>query len=301
MSNHPIEFDRLTCYYGKHKAVDTLNLNIPEGQVTALLGRNGAGKTSAIRCLLGFQEPTRGTARLLGHDVRALPYEVRGRVGYVAEAERLIPWMRVCDIVAYQRATFPTFDADYCDQQMRRLQLPRRRRIGKLSRGMRAQLALLLALAPRPELLVLDDPALGLDAAVRREFLEAMIDMIADEGRTVLFTSHIISDVERVADRVAILDQSVLRVDAPLDELKSRVRRWRAEFDGPPPSPPPLPGLIRSRPSTNGLWLTATSSAESVRGAFQELGATTVVDEPLALEDLFIDLTHPQEAATCDR
>jgi len=180
MGNAPILFDKLTCYYGKHKAVDTLTLEVPEGQVFALLGRNGAGKTSALRCLLGFQAPTRGHARILGHEATALPAKERARIGYVAEGQKLIGWMRVKDLVAFQDATFPTFDKELCWSTIKRLGLPIKRRVSQLSRGMRAQLALALALAPRPELIVLDDPAMGLDTVVRREFLEVMIDLIQE-------------------------------------------------------------------------------------------------------------------------
>jgi len=291
MSDSPIEFDRMTCYYGKHKALDTLTLAVPTGGVFALLGRNGAGKTTAIRCLLGFQSPTRGAARLLGYDCTEVPVEARGRVGYVAEGQRLIPWMRVRDLVAFQRATYPGFDSELCASHIKRLGLPEKRRVFQLSRGMRAQLALALALAPRPELLILDDPALGLDAVVRREFLEVVIDLIQQEGRTVLFTSHILTDVERVADRVAILDGGVLRANAPIEELKARVQRWRATFDGEAPAAPELSGLVTARRRRNELVLTVVDGNGFVRGACEAIGARRVEPEALGLEDLFIDYT----------
>jgi ABC-2 type transport system ATP-binding protein len=288
---NPIAFERLTAYYGATKALDTLTLAVPPASVFALLGRNGAGKTTAIKCLLGFLAPTRGTARILGLDARALPPEARGRIGYVAEGQRLVPWMRVQELVAYQRASFPTFDGDLCRAHLKRLGLPERRRVFQLSRGMRAQLALALALAPRPEVLVLDDPAMGLDAVVRREFLDVMIDLIAEEGRTVLFSSHILTDVERVADRVAILDRGVLRVNAPLDEVKRRVRRWHARFEGEAPEPPALPGLVRARRQRDELVLTVVDGDDKVEAACRGLGARAVEPEPLALEDLFVDYT----------
>ncbi|MGQ0612594.1 MAG: ABC transporter ATP-binding protein [Planctomycetaceae bacterium] len=288
---NPIGFERLTHYYGTTKALDALTLEVPAGCVFALLGRNGAGKTTAIKCLLGFLPPTRGRARILGHAAAALPPEARGRIGYVAEGQRLVPWMRVRELAAYQRASFPRFDAELCDAHLRRLGLPLKRRVFQLSRGMRAQLALALALAQRPELVVLDDPAMGLDAVVRREFLDVMIDLIAEEGSTVLFSSHILTDVERVADRVAILDRGVLRVDATLDELKRRVRRFHAHFDGEAPPPPPLPGLLRAHRRRSELVLTVVDGAASVEPACRKLGARAVEAEPLGLEDLFVDYT----------
>ncbi len=288
---NPIGFERLTQYYGRAKALDSLTLDVPAACVFALLGRNGAGKTTAIKCLLGFLPPTRGKAQILGHDAAALPPEARGRIGYVAEGQRLVPWMRVRELVAYQRASFPSFDMDLCASHLKRLGLPEKRRVFQLSRGMRAQLALALALAPRPEVLVLDDPAMGLDAVVRREFLDVMIDLIAEEGRTVLFSSHILTDVERVADRVAILDRGVLRVNAPLDDVKRRVRRYHALFEGEAPEPPAIKGLLRARRRRNELVLTVVDGEGSVDPACKQLGARAVEPEPLGLEDLFVDYT----------
>ena len=144
-----------------------------------------------------------------------------------------------------------------------------------------------LALAPRPELVVLDDPALGLDAVVRREFLEVMIDLIQEQGRTLLFTSHVLTDVERVADRVTILDRGVLRANAPVEDLKSRVKRWRLAFEGEPPPVPEIPGLVRSQRRRNELVLTVVDGNDAVTG----MGACSVEPESMGLEELFIDYT----------
>jgi len=288
---NPIACERLTHYYGATRALDTVSFEVPEGSIFALLGRNGAGKTTALHCLLGFLEPTRGTARILGHDARRLSPAARTRIGFVAEGSRLVPWMRVRELVAFQRASFPGFDADLCGRHLQRLGLPPKRRVYQLSRGMRAQLALALALAQRPEVLVLDDPAMGLDAVVRREFLEVMIDLIAEEGRTLLYSSHILTDVERVADRIAILDRGVLRVNAPLDRLKARVRRWHALFPGDAPEPPALPGVVRARRARNELVLTVVDGEGEIEAACRDLGAKEVAAESLGLEDLFIEYT----------
>ena len=287
----PVALDRVTHWYGDTRALDTVSLDVPPGSIFALLGRNGAGKTTALRCLLGFERPTRGRALLLGHDAAALPPPVRERVGYVAEGQRLPAWMRVRQVVSFQRAAFRSFDPDLCAAHLKRLGLPQKRRVRDLSRGMRAQLALALALSQRPELLVLDDPAMGRDAVVRREFLEVMIELVQEEGRTVLFTSHILADVERVADRVAILDRGVLRVDAPVDVLKARVRRVHAFFEADAPEAPAVDGLVRARRRRNELVLTVVGGNGAAEDACRGLGARTVEAEALSLEDLFIDYT----------
>ena len=297
--DEPIRFEKVTCCYGTMRALDSVSFAVPTGSVFALLGRNGAGKTTAIRALLGLLAPTRGHVRVLGYDALSLPPPMRGRVAYVGEGHPLPKWMRVRDVVAFQAATFPTFDRELCRRWLTRFQLPEKRRVFQLSRGMRAQLALSVALAPRPELVVLDDPALGLDAVARREFLEVMIDLIQEEGRTLLFTSHVLTDVERVADRVALLDHGVLRINAPLDEIQRRVRRYALEFAGvTPETAPSMPGLIRAR-RRQGKW-TATVAGEegAVRTALKEFGADVVSSEPLSLEDLFVDYTTTEEVAS---
>ena len=295
MSEAPIVFDRLTHYYGGLKALDSVSLEVPQGCICALLGRNGAGKTTALKCLLGFLEPTRGRTRILGHESMRMPPRLRERIGYVAEGQPLVGWMRVRQLVAFHKASFPGFDETLCSGHLKRLGLPVRRRVHQLSRGMRAQLALALALSQRPEVLILDDPAMGLDAVVRREFLEVMIDLIQEEGRTLLLSSHILTDVERVAERVAFLQEGVLRVHAPLETVKDRIRRYRAVFDRDAPDPPALPGLVRSRQRRNELALTVVDGDGVVQDACRELGATDVEVERLSLEELFIDYTWGDE------
>ncbi len=291
MSDAPIAFDRLTHWYGARRALHDLTLEVPRGSIFAFLGRNGAGKSTAIRCLLGFQRPTGGRAFILGHDSAELPPEARGRIGYVSEGQKLVPWMRVKNVVAFQRATFPSFDADLCRSFLARLRLDAKARVKSLSNGQRAQLALVLALAPRPEVVVMDDPALGLDAVVRREFLDVMIDLIQESGRTLLFSSHILTDVERVADRVAIVVDGVLRVNAPLEVVKARIRRVHAFFDGDATPMPAVAGLVRGVRRRNEWVLTVAGETAASEAAARGLGARAVDVEGLGLEDLFIEYT----------
>jgi len=288
MTDTPIRFERLTHDYNGTRALHDLTLAVPEGSIYALLGRNGAGKTTAIKSLLGFQKATRGRAELLGHDAQALPPALREEIGYVAEGQKLVPWMRVDGLVGWQASSFRSFDRALCGRWLDRLGLPRRRRVFKLSRGMRAQLALALALATRPRVVILDDPAMGLDAVVRREFLEVMIELIQEEGRTLLFTSHILGDVERVADRVGILVDGVLRVDTTVERLKQRVQRYRTDLREVPPD---LPGVVAHRLLQETLSLTVVGDPAQVASSLRERGATAVETETLPLEELFIDYT----------
>ena len=296
MTDAVIAFERLTHWYGGTRAVHDLTLSVPRGTIFALLGRNGAGKTTALQCLMGFLEPSGGRALLLGHDARDLPPEVRSRVGYVAEGQNLVPWMRISQVAEFQAATFPRFDREGCAQQLRRLGLDGRKRVRELSRGQRAQLALVLALAPRPELVVLDDPTMGLDAVVRREFLEVMIDLIQQEGRALLFSAHVLTDVERVADRIPTLHDGVLRVDAPLDVVKTRIRRLHVSWAGDAPPVPEMPGVVRAVRRQSAWVVTVAGAPDEVETRARAMGAGAVDTEALGLEDLFIEYTSAPPA-----
>lgn len=292
-------FDRVTACFGTYRALDGVSFAVPMGGVTALLGRNGAGKTTAIRALLGLLPPTRGRVTVLGYDALTLPPDERGRIGYVGEGHPLPRWMKVKDVVAYQAAAFPTFDRALCTRWLERFAVPPKRRVAQLSRGMRAQVALAVALAPRPDFVVMDDPALGLDTVARREFLEVMIDLIQEEGRTLLLTSHVLTDVERVADRVVLLDRGAVRVDAPLDDVRRLVRRYELVHAGVPPETlEPIAGLVRAR-RRQGRWtVTVRGDEADVRAALGASGAEVAGVEPLSLEDVFVEYTSREEVSS---
>jgi ABC-2 type transport system ATP-binding protein len=219
-----IELTNVTKRFGRNTALEQVSFEMPAGIVFALLGENGAGKTTAIRLMLGLEEPTAGDVRVLGLDCRRDRLEIRRRVGYVSERPTLYEWMTAAEIGWFTAG----FYADGFEQRFRTLvsdfRVPLDRRLSQLSKGMRAKVGLSLAMAHSPELLILDEPTSGLDTMVRREFLESMVD-IAAQGRTVLLSSHQIGEVERVADIVAIVHAGRLLVHEPLDELKHSTRQ----------------------------------------------------------------------------
>src|SRR5688500_14988563 len=292
MSDQPvIETAGLTRYFGRKCAVDSVALSVPRGSVTALLGRNGSGKSTLIRMLMGLLAPTRGTAKVLGHDCRKLPPDVRGRIGYIAEGHPLIDWMRVKELAAFQKSFFPATWSDRIFESVTsHFRLPANARAGKLSRGERAGVALALTLAAQPELLVLDDPALGLDPVARRNLLEAMILVTRDSGRTILFSSHLLNDVERVADRIAILDRSVLRASCSVETFMSRVKRVRLRFPAAAPAPlPDIPGLLQARQDDEDeLRLTIANFDDARMDELRQLGAVEIEELPISLEDAVI-------------
>lgn len=283
---------RLTKYYDGHCAVDGLNLRVAQGTVYGLLGRNGAGKTTAIKMLLGMAHPSFGRAEVLGEDSLHLRPETRARIAYLAEGHPLYRWMTIGQAVRFTRAFYPCWNQHLLEQILDHFELAERRRIRRLSRGQQAQVALALAVATDPELLILDDPTLGLDTVVRRDFLESLIQIIQRRGRTILFSSHILGDVERVADRVGILVDGVLRVDCPTDHFKDSVRKVLLEFDGDLPELPACPGLVNRRQVGRKLELVVVGFGDQHRQLFDSLRPRAVEVVDFNLEDAFIEYTR---------
>jgi ABC-2 type transport system ATP-binding protein len=193
--------------FGRQAVLDGVTLSVPAGQTFAFLGRNGAGKTTTIRMLTGLLRPDTGVVRVLGLDPRRHASAIRRRIGYLAEDQHLFGWMRVEQTLAFMAPFYPTWDGDLARSLLQRFELPRRTRVKHLSKGQNVRLGLLLALAHRPGLVILDDPALGLDPIMRKELNRDVITLLQGEGATVFYSSHLLYEVEPVADRVAILDR----------------------------------------------------------------------------------------------
>jgi ABC-2 type transport system ATP-binding protein len=277
----------LTKYFGAKAAVYELNLEVPRGCVFAFLGRNGSGKTTTIRMLMGLVPPTRGTGRILGHDIRALTPEIRARIGYLTEEHQLYGWMTVRESGGFQSRFFPKWNDKIFRGIASHFGLAPAAKVKDLSRGERAGLCLALTLAPEPELLMLDDPGLGLDPVARRALIESMIFLTRKSDRTIFFSSHHLSDVERVADYLAVLDRSILRACCPLEKFRESVRQLRLRFPGAPPPAPKIPGLLQAIRTEHELRVTFVGGgeAEKVLGALAPLEIEAV---PLSLEDAFI-------------
>jgi ABC-2 type transport system ATP-binding protein len=288
-----IQTHRLTKYYGAHCAVDSLDLKVAQGTVYGLLGRNGAGKTTAIKMLLGMARPSYGRAEVLGEDAARLRPETRARIAYLAEGHPLYRWMTIAQAVRFTRAFYAgRWNQQLLEQILDHFELSPRRRIRRLSRGQQAQVALALAVATDPELLIIDDPTLGLDTVVRRDFLESLIQIIQRRGRTILFSSHILGDVERVADRIGILVDGVLRVDCPTDHFKQSVRRILLDFNGQSPPSFDCPGLVNRRAVGRKLELVIVGYGDRHRELFDSLRPKNVEVIDFNLEDAFIEYTR---------
>lgn len=210
----------LTRHFGARMALSSVNLKIARGGVYGLVGANGAGKTTLIRHILGLLRPESGSVRVFGRDPVADPVGVLARIGYLSEENDLPAWMRVDELMRYSRAFYPGWDDAYADELRTMFALDPAAKIKTLSKGQKARAGLVVALAHRPELLVLDEPSSGLDPIVRRDILDAVLRTIAHEGRTVLFSSHLLEEVERVADHVTMIRQGTIVMSAPLTEVK---------------------------------------------------------------------------------
>src|SRR5207302_6522462 len=207
-------------HFGATTALDSVSLSMPRGAVYGLVGANGAGKTTLIRHLLGLLRAESGSVRVFGLDPVVDPVGVLSRIGYLSEENDLPGWMRIDEVIRYSRAFYPAWDDAYAEELRRMFALDGAAKIKNLSKGQKARAGLLIALAYRPELLVLDEPSSGLDPLVRRDILAAIIRTITEEGRTVLFSSHLLEEVERVADHVAMIHRGRIVFDAPLDEIR---------------------------------------------------------------------------------
>ena len=274
--------------YGKKVALDGVTLEVPRGRVFGLVGENGAGKTTLIRHLLGLLRPDAGSVSVFGIDPVDDPVGVLSRIGCLSEDRDLPDWMRVDELIRYTQAFYPDWDEDYAEQLRELFMLDWRTKVRALSRGERAKAALLCALAFRPELLVLDEPSSGLDPAVRQDILEAILRDVVAEGRTVLFSSHLLDEVERVSDIVAMIHHGKVVLCGPLDDIKAAHRRVVLHFEEAPARRPEGKGIISAKGSGREWTLLCDGGAEAAQSAAGMLGGRVVEDGVPSLEEIFL-------------
>jgi ABC-2 type transport system ATP-binding protein len=283
-----VEISNLTRRFGKTIALNDVDLRVPRGVVFGLVGENGAGKTTLIKHVLGLLKARSGNVRVFGLDPVRDAVAVLSRVGYLSEDRDLPDWLRVGELLRYLRAFYPTWDDALAEDLRRQFDLDNSARIKTLSQGQRARAGLLAALAYRPELLVLDEPSTGLDPIVRREILSAIIRTIAEEGRTVLFSSHLLDEVERVSDHVALIDRGRIVLCDPLDSIKSAHRRLTLRFEEPLGSAPLLRGSLRCEGSGREWTAVCRGSRDDLYGQAASLGALIVEEHTPSLDEIFV-------------
>jgi len=276
---------RLSRTFGQRKALDDVTLAVTQGGVFGLVGENGAGKSTLIKHLLGLWRAQQGTVRVFGLDPVSQATSVLERIGYLSEQPDLPGWMRISELLRYTQAFYPRWDPSYAATLLDRFGLDAGARIKTLSKGQHARLGLVVAEAHRPELLILDEPSSGLDPIVRRDILEAIVRTVADEGRTVIFSSHLLDEVERVSDHVAMLHKGHLRLCAPLDDVKAQHRKILLRFDVSRAEPPRVPGALRVL-GAGREWTAICDAARMPE--LQSLGDSVVENSPASLDEIFV-------------
>jgi ABC-2 type transport system ATP-binding protein len=297
--DHAIETERLTCRYGRIRAVADLTMHVPTGSIYALLGPNGAGKTTTLKALMNLRQPTSGVARVLGVDSRALGPADLARIGYVSENQRIPSNLTIGEIEAFCRPWYPTWDVALATELRERFGLDPRARIKSLSRGTRLKVQCLLALAPRPRLLILDEPFSGLDPVVRDDLTTGVLSLADRDGWSALLTSHEMDDVERLADHVGFLANGSLLVEEPMQTLLARFRRVEVALaDGsavPGQRPPSWLGFAVDGRAARFVESQASTAAEAAW--HDALPGASIDAQPMSLREVFVALTRAGAAA----
>jgi ABC-2 type transport system ATP-binding protein len=283
-----IDLQGVSRRFGSKLALDDIHLRVPRGVVFGLIGVNGSGKTTLIKHVLGLLKAETGTVRVFQRDPVADPVGVLSRIGYLSEENDLPPWMTVAELIRYTKAFYPGWQDDYAEKLRQQFRLDLTARISTLSKGQQARAGLLVALAYRPGLLVLDEPSSGLDPLVRRDIVTAIIRTIADEGRTVLFSSHLLDEMERVADHVAMIDQGRIVLSAPMDEIQASHRRLTLRFPEQQTRPPALAWALAWEGSGQEWTVVCQGQPNELQAAIQACGARVVEEHGVGLDEIFV-------------
>ena len=287
-----IEITDLRKRYGAVDALCGLTFGVPAGSIYGFLGRNGAGKTTAIKILLGMTRPDAGEVRVFGLAAtnESASLDIRRRIAFVSEEKDLYDYMTVDEIIRFTSSFYPSWRGDLAARYRRTFDLPADRKVKALSRGTRTKLALLLSLCRGAELLILDEPTSGLDPAVSEEALQALVSYVDSVETTVFFSSHQIAEVDQIADHVTIIDKGSAIVQGALDDVRERYRRVQLVFEGDAPVVAfRAPGVVRVRREHRMLTVVSSAGADEIVNEARALNPASVTVSPLTLKDIFLD------------
>lgn len=286
MGKNAIEIEGLKFSYGRNLVLKGVNLQVPAGSIFGFLGRNGAGKTTTIKLLLGLFNPDAGTCKVNDLDSHSQAIAVRRTVGYMAEDQQMYGWMKIEQIIKWVASFYPNWDANFTSRLLEMLELPAKSKVKSLSKGQNSRLALLLALGHRPDVVILDDPTLGLDPIARKDFLRHVIDLLQTNGVTVFFSSHLLYEIEPVADYVAILDNGVIIKTGKTEQLREGIRKFiitpkpKADFGS-------VPGILDLLTSGDNVSITVEDCDEQKRAAIRQISKSGMQETALNLDEIF--------------
>jgi ABC-2 type transport system ATP-binding protein len=290
MNDSIVRVDRLQKSFDGKQVLRGINLTLERGEVLGLLGANGSGKTTLIKCALGLLRPTTGSVTVFSENSWDLSATSKARLGYVPQEVVSYPWMRVRQVIAYTAAFYPNWDQPIVNTLCERWHVPLEDRVGALSTGQLQTVGILLALGHRPELLVLDEPVASLDPSARRQFIRTILELLEDQRHTILFSTHITSDLERVAQKVAILGEGQIRFHGDLDELKDRVKRLRIMSRHSLPSSFAVPGALRCEVAGATATVSVTDFDERLVTDMEKAWDADVSVQDLNLEEIFVEM-----------
>lgn len=283
-----VEVRGLSRHYSSNVALDAVDFTITAGRVYGLVGANGAGKTTLLKHLLGLLRPQRGTVRVFGRDPVMDPVGVLQRVGYLSEHREMPEWMRISELLRYLKAYHPNWDMNFAYELIDTFKLDASKKISQLSQGMRAQTGLIAALAHRPELLILDEPSNGLDAVVRRDIIDAVIRTVAEEGRSVIFSSHLLDEMERTCDHVTMIQNGKITFDCDLDAIKETHSMTTINFSDPLTHAPYFAGVLMVQGGGRSWSLVHDSPLESLSVLVYSAGGAIADSRHATLEEIFL-------------
>ncbi len=286
MTDSAIKIEGLHFSYGKKHVLKGVDLEVPKGSIFGFLGRNGAGKTTAIKTLLGLQKPQAGRCVVGGLDSVTKTLEIRRRIGFMAEDQQMYGWMKVSRIIKWVAGFYSDWDQKFTDELAEVLRLPKNTKVKELSKGQNSSLALLLALGHRPDIVILDDPTLGLDPIARKDFLRHVIDLLQSNNVTVFFSSHLLYEIEPVADHIAILDKGIIIKASKTEQLRDSVRKFvltpTSEVDFAQ-----LPGILDILKVGDNVSITIEDCDDAKRTQLKGMSANGMTEIALNLDEIF--------------
>ncbi len=286
MAEPAIKIEGLHFSYGRKQVLKGVNLEVPKGSIFGFIGRNGTGKTTTIKTLLGLQKPRSGRCIIGGLDSFKKTLEIRRRIGFMAEDQQMYGWMKVGRIIKWVAGFYPNWDYKFADELAEILRLPMNMKVKALSKGQNSSLALLLALGHRPDIVILDDPTLGLDPIARKDFLRHVIDLLQSNSVTVFFSSHLLYEIEPVADHIAILDNGIIIKAGKTEELRDNIRKFiltapsETDFSQ-------LPGILDVLKAGDNISITIEDCNDEKRNRLKSISSNGMTEIALNLDEIF--------------